>query len=441
MSNVFSVLKKYISFVKVYFWYNGGKARVASSLNLLRKGRSSMIHRKRIAAILAAVLMIVSFSGAEASSTPPIRILFNGEPLSSDAPPFLLNGTAFVPFRILFERLGMKVDWNPSTRTVTGRNEHTTIVLPIGSKTAAVNGSEMTMLEAPRTVGGRTFVPLRFVSESAKAEVSWDGPTRTVTVEASRPQEDKKESVIQAYKEYLRFANEEDAEGVLAMIHPESKLRAAVRTAVADAFGRRDVVTVLESIEVEGLQPNQAVLSVTERNEKKDGAFFVNHRAVMKATMRKSGNDGWKLFAISTVMQQWLTPFGEENPMYSPDAEDKTIAENTIASYMEALEQEDAEEALRWIAQDSPERSSTEAALRWMFAAYDFIYELEALRVLDRGGDEIYVYTVQTIRKQTGPKFADLRSESIYTLRLQPNGLWRIYSTWNGNTEPLSLPQ
>jgi hypothetical protein len=45
------------------------------------------------------------------------------------------------------------------------------------------------------------------------------------------------------------------------------------------------------------------------------------------------------------------------------------------------------------------------------------------------------------MRKTDGPKLADVRSESIHTLRRLANGQWRLFSTLQGGTEALSIPQ
>ncbi|WP_261381756.1 copper amine oxidase N-terminal domain-containing protein [Paenibacillus cremeus] len=55
-----------------------------------------------------------------------------------------------------------------------------TLKLYIDSKTALVDGKEVT-LEVPAAIeNGSTVVPVRFVSEALKATVKWDGDTEAV---------------------------------------------------------------------------------------------------------------------------------------------------------------------------------------------------------------------------------------------------------------------
>ena len=58
----------------------------------------------------------------------------------------------------------------------------TTVVLTIGSTSYTVNGETMTMDVAPEIVNDRSFLPARFVAEAFGAQVGWNGATQTVTI-------------------------------------------------------------------------------------------------------------------------------------------------------------------------------------------------------------------------------------------------------------------
>lgn len=119
-------------------------------------------------------------------NTPPkenkISVTIDGSPVSFDVPPATINGRTMVPFRKIFESLGAEVGWDGGTQTVTGKKGNTTIVLKIGSREAFVNGEAKT-LDAPVTsIGGRTMVPVRFISESLGCKVDWDNNSSTVII-------------------------------------------------------------------------------------------------------------------------------------------------------------------------------------------------------------------------------------------------------------------
>lgn len=377
-------------------------------------------------------------AGAEET---PIEIVFDGEPLATDATPYIQNGTTFVPFRALFEALGMQVSWEAGTRKVTGRNHSVTIELTVDSRTATVNGNPAELALPPAVVAGRAFVPLRFVSEAASAQVEWIASERRVKVDSASAAVRPSDAAVEAYREFSRLANREQYVEAKASIHPDSPLLGAVIPAWERAFARRDVQTTIEFASVESIAMQEATLLVTERHEKSAGAFYMDNRTRTRVTMKKLGAGKWMLYDALLLERQWLVPFGSgaAETTFGPD--DEAGARTAIAAYLEALEQENEAQALRRIDSGSPERAVTETALRWMFANYDFTHRLESLRVLERSGDEMYVYAVQTTRKVSGPKFADVRTEVIYTLRLQPNGEWKLFSTIQGEKETLSLPQ
>ncbi len=71
-----------------------------------------------------------------------------------------------------------------SVSSSTFAQETKTIKLVVDSTTAEVNGEEVTLDVPPTVINGRTLVPLRFIAESFGAEVGWDGETRTITLVA-----------------------------------------------------------------------------------------------------------------------------------------------------------------------------------------------------------------------------------------------------------------
>jgi len=117
-----------------------------------------------------------------AVSATPISVYLDGTPLTFDVPPQTIDGRILVPLRAIFEALGAGVDWNEATRVITATKDGTTVVLTIGSNTATVNGQSVTLDVPPQVIDGRTLVPLRFVAESFGVTVDWDGSTRTVTI-------------------------------------------------------------------------------------------------------------------------------------------------------------------------------------------------------------------------------------------------------------------
>lgn len=61
-------------------------------------------------------------------------------------------------------------------------NQKRVIKLQIGNKIAYVDGNNLTLDVPPQIINGRTMVPVRFISEGLGADVQWDGATKTVTI-------------------------------------------------------------------------------------------------------------------------------------------------------------------------------------------------------------------------------------------------------------------
>jgi hypothetical protein len=100
----------------------------------------------------------------------------NGATVALESPAFIEGGRTMVPVRFVSEAMGANVDWNGVTRTVT--------VTPPGA--AAVN---LTVGEAladdmgtPEIRDGRTFVPVRFVANAMGGVIDWNVATQTVTI-------------------------------------------------------------------------------------------------------------------------------------------------------------------------------------------------------------------------------------------------------------------
>lgn len=114
--------------------------------------------------------------------TIPIRVTVDGTPVVFDQPPMILDGRVLVPMRAIFEALGAKVHWEVGKQVVTAAKNKNTIIVSIGSIYAAVNGREQALDVPAQIINNRTMVPVRFISESLGAKVSWSVRSQTVTI-------------------------------------------------------------------------------------------------------------------------------------------------------------------------------------------------------------------------------------------------------------------
>lgn len=146
--------------------------------------------RKGAILFVAAMVLVTTLSLGpllSSATTAPIRVTVNGAQLALDVPPVLQNGRVLVPFRAIFEALGATVNWDAATNVVSGYLARQAVFLQLGSRTAWRNGPALQLDVAPTIIGGRTLVPVRFVSEGLGAQVNWVEGTRTVEVTMSMP--------------------------------------------------------------------------------------------------------------------------------------------------------------------------------------------------------------------------------------------------------------
>ncbi len=128
------------------------------------------------------LLCVLSLNLVPAAGQGAIRVVVNGEELAFDVPPVEVGGRLLVPLRGVFERLGATVVWEPATQRITASTATRRVELVMGRREAAVDGRMVILDTPPMTIGGRTMVPLRFVSEAMGAYVQWQAAARTVLI-------------------------------------------------------------------------------------------------------------------------------------------------------------------------------------------------------------------------------------------------------------------
>lgn len=136
--------------------------------------------------IISAMLILSMLSGISVYAE-GISVFVNNTKLTFDAEPFIQNDRTLVPMRAIFEALGASVAWDDETKTVFAlrQNDDGTkniISVQANETKAFVNSKEYTLDVPVQIVNDRTFVPLRFVSESLGNNVEWDGSTQTITI-------------------------------------------------------------------------------------------------------------------------------------------------------------------------------------------------------------------------------------------------------------------
>lgn len=163
-----------------------------------------MRHIQRIIAVLivAAILLALPFAPfavrGQIGGTQTIIILQVGKPSMTvngvsqaidlqGTVPVIVESRTFLPVRAIVEALGGSIAWTAAEQKVTIILGSDILELFIGRSSARVNGSAVSIDPSnadvtPRIVGGRTMLPVRFITERLGGTVVWNDTTKTATL-------------------------------------------------------------------------------------------------------------------------------------------------------------------------------------------------------------------------------------------------------------------
>ena len=226
-----------------------------------------MRNRNKMLVVVLAIMLVFAFA-TNALAADKIELVIDGKTVDTgEQAPVMKDDRTLVPLRVIFETLGMKVDWDEASKTITAtkaavkdeatkdeatkdeatkdeatkdeatkdeatkdeatkdeatkdeatKDEATkdedskdeaefTLVMVLGQTTAKVNGKDVTLDVPAQTMNDRTMVPVRFVAESTGAKVDWDGPNNRVVI-TTTPAEEPEDNVQAKLDEYVKTMN------------------------------------------------------------------------------------------------------------------------------------------------------------------------------------------------------------------------------------------
>lgn len=138
---------------------------------------------KKSIALLLTLILTISILPFGVSASENIYVTVDGATLDFDQPPIMQNDRVLVPMRLIFETLGATVEWDEYNQYVNATKDDINITMQIGNNTMVKNGQYITLDTAPILLNGRTLVPVRAVAESLEATVEWREEINTVVIE------------------------------------------------------------------------------------------------------------------------------------------------------------------------------------------------------------------------------------------------------------------
>lgn len=143
---------------------------------------------KRLTGLLLSFLMMVTtlcFPSISFGATEVVPVYLNNKAITfaaNDAQPQIFQNRTYVPIRTTCDALGLTIDWNSKTETLTFTREGVTIAHTMRSKIVYINGVKQTFDTASINKNNRTLMPIRMLAESIGATVTWDNDTRSVHI-------------------------------------------------------------------------------------------------------------------------------------------------------------------------------------------------------------------------------------------------------------------
>lgn len=137
--------------------------------------------KKLLSMVLILALMLTATTTAFASSVTPVEskvgFVLDGKVQTWDEATlgkiFLSQGRSFVPLRVISEKLGYTVKWEQKTSTAIIEKGEAKISFKIGANEVSTPSGVVTLDVASFVMNGRTYVPMRGLFEALNAEIEW----------------------------------------------------------------------------------------------------------------------------------------------------------------------------------------------------------------------------------------------------------------------------
>jgi len=147
---------------------------------------------KRITAVILMIVFSLSLFTVVGYAADEITVTVNGDKVTFDQQPIIVDGRTLVPIRAVCEKIGLQVGWDDATKRAFVWRDDQMLTLMIDSPIMKANeGStihEETIINldvAPKIYNGRTLLPIRAIVEFFGCDVDWDEASRTVIITTS----------------------------------------------------------------------------------------------------------------------------------------------------------------------------------------------------------------------------------------------------------------
>lgn len=374
--------------------------------------------------LLALVLSVPAFAAQQ-----PIKVYINGSNVSFTAgSPYLKNNSVLVPFRVIFEKLGLQVAYDAKTGSITGTNNTLTMSLKIGSNRATLNGTVKKMTTAPISSGGTTYIPLRFIAEATGGTAAWDPISRSVKISTALSIAADTKAITDLIHLANQYYNAEKAADFYSLVDEDAE-NAGLEADMSSFFALHDLSNTIESLSILTLQGNEATVYTMEKAVRTGGLYAPDEEIeYLYELVRKNG--GWKIASMEAQQRTvLLTREQGMAPAVLPETDAAAIKDN-LSKYYQYMSAEDTEASFALMTSYGDEFDDvTKSDMQDYFDTYDLTYTLDQSNVYYYGLDVAAVYAETTIKDaETGESY---KQSLIFIFEKSDSGAWKIGETYN----------
>lgn len=148
--------------------------------------------KKAIASIITLIVLLTCLVvPSKAYIDDSVSVYLDGNKLTFDIDPCIINNRTFVPVRGVLEAAGASVSWDKDTRTTVVSKGNTTVWISVDFNYMAVQKDGVSYVSgfevAPCIIQDRTFIPIKPIAEVFDMTVGWDALSRSVLITTSEP--------------------------------------------------------------------------------------------------------------------------------------------------------------------------------------------------------------------------------------------------------------
>ncbi len=151
---------------------------------------------------------------SQATTDTVVKVYLNNQLIDFGATDYacIMNNRTMVPIRATATALGMGIEWDGSTNTMTFTRGEDVITHVMGTNVLTINGEPKTYEAYSAVKNNYTYMPLIMLADVTGLDPIWDATTKSVYLEAEQKDEDIKDETEEVIDEETEDEENEDDE-------------------------------------------------------------------------------------------------------------------------------------------------------------------------------------------------------------------------------------